>query len=58
MINEFNSNAFLLTTIYILLNQEPLAKIQYSKLSQEQKDAFKSYPIFHFCSNKKVTGNK
>ena len=52
MINEYNNNAFLLTAIHILLGQEPLARIQYSRLSQEQKDAIKSYPIFHFCSNK------
>lgn len=52
MIDEYKNNALLLTAIYMLLDQEPLAKIQYSRLSQEQKDEFKSYPIFRFCNNK------
>lgn len=52
IINDNRDNIHLLTAIYLLLDQEIPAKINYDKLSLEDKKTFKSYPIFRFCHNK------
>ncbi len=45
------TNEETLVGAYLLLDQQPAAEMHFSKLTPEQQENFKTYPIYHFWAN-------
>lgn len=48
IIEDNNSNEMIKVGAYLLLEQQKAAEMHYSKLSKEQQEELKTYPIYHY----------
>lgn len=58
MIENKGTREECLVGAYLLLGQQQAAEIHYSKLSEEEQEKFKQYPIYHYWEKKKILSNQ
>lgn len=57
IVESNTANEEVLVGVYLLLDQQLMAEMHFSKLSPEQQENFKTYPIYHFWKNIEENAN-